>query len=159
MDPKPETGKYPARSANGVWARSLLDALKAMRHGGRIDPWRFGDAAISVRDYPGMPVLIPHGERDGIVAKIDAAQAALQWLCVNRFIDAQGELIDGTCIVLERDDRWVVDYRRSGCCIVRRLGHAPSGGDARVPFHAVKGPDVGRGCDRDAVVVFPEPTP
>ncbi|MGS0892158.1 extracellular catalytic domain type 1 short-chain-length polyhydroxyalkanoate depolymerase [Burkholderia stagnalis] len=127
-------------------ARSSLDALKVMQYGSRVDPVQLVDAAISVRDYPGMPVLILHGELDGIVAKINAEQAALQWLRVNRFIDAQGEPVSGTCTVSERDDRRVVDYRRGGrcivrICIVRGLGHAWSGGDARVPFHAAKGPD------------------
>ncbi|KWO05162.1 esterase [Burkholderia cepacia] len=127
-------------------ARSSLDALKVMQYGSRSDPVQLIDAAVCVRDYPGMPALIVHGERDGVVAKINAEQAARQWLRVNRFIDAEGEPISGTRTVSDRGDRLVIDHRRSGrcvvrVCIVRRLGHAWSGGDARVPFHAAEGPD------------------
>ncbi|ATF88292.1 PHB depolymerase family esterase [Burkholderia gladioli] len=127
-------------------ARSSIHALRVMQHGSRDEPIALIDAAIELDRYPGMPVLIVHGELDGVVAKINAEQAARQWLRVNGLVDASGEATGGTRVMTEHGDRLVVDYRRRGraivrVCMVRGLGHAWSGGDDRLPFNAARGPD------------------
>ncbi len=126
-------------------ARSSIAALRVMQHGTRDDPVALVDAAVEVERHPGMPVLIVHGELDGVVARVNADQAARQWLRVNGLLDARGEASAGTRVLTEHGDRSTVDYRRRGraivrVCLVRGLGHAWSGGDERLPFNAARGP-------------------
>ncbi|GAB7536143.1 extracellular catalytic domain type 1 short-chain-length polyhydroxyalkanoate depolymerase [Burkholderia sp. 3C] len=127
-------------------AHSTINALHVMQRGSRDDPVALIDAMVAVERHPGMPVLIVHGELDGVVAKVNADQAARQWLRVNGMLDANGDETNGTRVLAEHGDRLVVDYRRSRrtivrVCMVRGLGHAWSGGDERLPFNSARGPD------------------
>jgi poly(hydroxyalkanoate) depolymerase family esterase len=127
-------------------AQSSINALHVMQRGSRDDPVALIDATVAVDRHPGMPVLIVHGELDGVVAKVNADQAARQWRRVNGMLDANGDETSGTRVLAEHGDRLVVDYRRRGrtivrVCMVRGLGHAWSGGDERLPFNAARGPD------------------
>ncbi|WP_240154604.1 MULTISPECIES: PHB depolymerase family esterase [unclassified Burkholderia] len=127
-------------------ARSSVNALRVMQHGSRDEPVSLVDAMVTVGGYPGMPVLIVHGELDGVVAKINAEQAARQWLRANGLVDEHGAEIAGTRVLTEHGDRLVIDHRRGRraivrVCMVRGLGHAWSGGDDRLPFNAARGPD------------------
>ncbi|WP_339385832.1 extracellular catalytic domain type 1 short-chain-length polyhydroxyalkanoate depolymerase [Burkholderia sp. Ac-20379] len=127
-------------------AQSSINALHVMQRGSRDDPVALIDATVAVDRHPGMPVLIVHGELDGVVAKVNADQAARQWLRVNGMLDANGDETSGTRVLAEHGDRLIADYRRRGrtivrVCVVRGLGHAWSGGDERLPFNAARGPD------------------
>ncbi|MEK6350157.1 MAG: PHB depolymerase family esterase [Burkholderia sp.] len=127
-------------------AQSSINALHVMQRGSRDDPVALIDATVAVDHHPGMPVLIVHGELDGVVAKVNADQAARQWLRVNGMLDANGDETSGTRVLAEHGDRLIADYRRRGrtivrVCMVRGLGHAWSGGDERLPFNAARGPN------------------
>ncbi|QGZ66492.1 extracellular catalytic domain type 1 short-chain-length polyhydroxyalkanoate depolymerase [Paraburkholderia acidisoli] len=127
-------------------ATSTMSAMHVMRRGTRDDPVQLVDEAVDVAAYPGMPAMIVHGEFDAVVDKRNATQLATEFARVNRLIDAQGELRVGETRSYRRDDTDYTDWLRAGrlvvrLCIVRGLGHAWSGGDAREAFHSGKGPE------------------
>ena len=128
-------------------AKSAIGAMDVMRRGSRHDPIALIDAAVDVAQYPGMPAVIIHGELDSVVSNTNAEQLATEYLRLNRFIDATGAWRAG-----ERRQETegaggaVTDYVKNGrrvvrTCLVTGLGHAWSGGDDTVPFHASRGPD------------------
>ncbi|MEM5314845.1 PHB depolymerase family esterase [Paraburkholderia sp. JHI869] len=127
-------------------ANSTMSAMNVMHHGSREDPVRLVDAAVDVAAHPGMPTFIVQGEIDAVVARRNAVQLGMQFARVNRLLDAQGELRVGEIRTYNRDAVAYTDYVKSGrlvvrVCLVRGLGHAWSGGDAREPFHSDRGPD------------------
>ena len=127
-------------------ANSGIDAMDIMRRGSRKDPAGLIDASVDVASYPGMPALIVHGELDSVVSKTNAEQLTIEFLRLNRFIDANDAWRSGERREETQADGTVTDYVKGGrrvirTCIVRGLGHAWSGGDDTVPFHSSKGPD------------------
>ncbi|WP_438391316.1 extracellular catalytic domain type 1 short-chain-length polyhydroxyalkanoate depolymerase [Caballeronia sp. DA-9] len=127
-------------------ANSGIDAMDIMRRGSRKDPVALIDASVDVARYPGMPVVIVHGELDSVVSKVNAEQLTTEFLRLNRFIDANGTWRNGERREETQPDGVMTDYVKNGrrvvrSCIVRGLGHAWSGGDDTVPFHSAKGPD------------------
>ncbi|SPB14736.1 PHB depolymerase family esterase [Caballeronia novacaledonica] len=127
-------------------ARSAIGAMDVMRRGARSDPVALIDAAVDVRDYPGMPAIIVHGELDSVVTAANAAQLAKQFLRLNGFIDAAGNRRAGETREETHSDGVVTDYVKNSrrvvkTSIVRGLGHSWAGGDDTVAFHSSKGPD------------------
>ncbi|WP_233849618.1 extracellular catalytic domain type 1 short-chain-length polyhydroxyalkanoate depolymerase [Paraburkholderia sp. HD33-4] len=127
-------------------ARSATTALDAMRRGSRSDPVALIDAVVDVREYPGMPAIIVHGELDSVVTSVNAEQLTQQFLRLNGFIDAAGNRRAGDAREEKRQDGVVSDYFKNGrrvvkTSIVRGLGHSWAGGDDKVAFHSSKGPD------------------
>jgi poly(hydroxyalkanoate) depolymerase family esterase len=127
-------------------ARSAASALDVMRRGAS------GEPRAAVPDgFPGMPALLLHGGRDDVVDPLNLEQSRQFWLAANGMLDADGRLAAG-CDTIEfsgpAEARMQV-FRRAGCvmvqtCLVPDLGHAWSGGDDTVPFHAALGPDASR---------------
>jgi poly(hydroxyalkanoate) depolymerase family esterase len=129
-------------------ATSAIGAMDVMRRGSRTDPISLIDAALDVRDYPGMPAIIVHGELDSVVSAENAGQLAKQFLRLNGFVDAAGNRRAGEAREDTLADGVVTDYIKNGrrvvkTSIVRGLGHAWAGGDDTVAFHSSKGPDSG----------------
>lgn len=127
-------------------ATSTMSAMHVMRRGARDDPIQLVEHCIDIDTYPGMPAMIVHGEFDAVVDKRNATQLAAQFTRVDRLIDTQGELRVGEMRTYERDGVDYTDWLKGGrlvvrLCIVRSLGHAWSGGDAREAFHSGKGPE------------------
>lgn len=127
-------------------ARSGITAMDVMRRGARRDPVELADEMVNIARYPGMPAIIIHGDADHVVSPVNADQLALQFLRLNRIVDADGGRKSGEV----REDRkgGVVtrDYVRGGrrvvrLCRVQGLAHAWSGGDDVIPFHSAKGPE------------------
>jgi poly(hydroxyalkanoate) depolymerase family esterase len=127
-------------------ARSAIGAMDIMRRGSRNDPITLIDAAVDVRDYPGMPAIIVHGELDSVVSATNAEQLTQQFLRLNGFVDAAGNRRAGETRQETHADGVVSDYIKNGrrvvkTSIVRGLGHSWAGGDDSVAFHSSKGPD------------------
>jgi poly(hydroxyalkanoate) depolymerase family esterase len=127
-------------------ARSAIGAMDVMRRGSRSDPITLIDAAVDVRDYPGMPAVIVHGELDSVVTANNAEQLTRQFLRLNGVLDAAGERRAGDARQDTSSDGVVSDYVKNGrrvvkTSIVRGLGHSWAGGDDTVAFHSSKGPD------------------
>jgi len=131
-------------------ARSVTSALDVMRRGAQDDP----RLAIP-SGHPGMPALLLHGAADEVVNPVNLAQLRTQFLALNGMLDPAGQL---TADCSDCSD-WTLDehgepaapaqchtYLRAGhslmqTWLVPALGHAWSGGDDTVPFHAAQGPD------------------
>lgn len=127
-------------------ATSTMSAMSVMRRGSRDEAVHLVDAAIDVETFPGMPAIVVHGDIDAVVAKRNALQLGEAFARVNRLVDAQGELRVGEQRTFERDGVDYVDYVKRGrlivrVCVIRGLGHAWSGGDAREAFHSGRGPE------------------
>ncbi|QSN63442.1 PHB depolymerase family esterase [Caballeronia sp. M1242] len=127
-------------------ANSAIGAMDVMRRASRTDPVTLIDAALDVRDYPGMPAVIIHGELDSVVSAENAEQLTQQFLRLNGFIDAAGKPRAGEVREETHADGVVRDFFKNGrrvvkTSIVRGLGHAWAGGDDTVAFHSSKGPD------------------
>jgi len=135
-------------------AHSVPSALDAMRRGSTDVPAALVRAALPGKGinadgssgYPGMPALLLHGARDEVVNPVNLEQLEAQFLALNGLLDAEGKLVDVTLAASEHDTYRQRVYRRDGqdlvkVCLVAELGHAWSGGDDTVPFHAGIGPD------------------
>lgn len=148
--------RYPARFRavamhSGVApgaAQSTATALSAM-HGHRAPTMpatavgkAMGAAAVGVR-LP--PMLVLHGNADTVVAASNAVSTAAVWAA------ASGARPDSPRIVQrgKRHAMHVTDFKRAGrtcvtLCQVAGLGHAWSGGAARLPFGDAAGPDASK---------------
>jgi poly(hydroxyalkanoate) depolymerase family esterase len=156
-------------AAVGMHSGAVLgDALNAnaglhvMRRASRQDVAELADGLVDAgRHFPGMPAIIVHGDRDHVVAPANAGQLARQWLHLNWPSSAgaantiptvgsrhRGGRPTATCTVLAAGtDRQYerIDYRRNGkplvrVCMVRKVGHAWSGGDPKLKFNSANGP-------------------
>ena len=129
-------------------AQSTAGALGAMR-GSRVPAMpatavgkALGAAAVGTA-LP--PMLVLHGDGDTVVAASNAASTAAVWAT------ATGAR-PGPERVLQRGNRHpmrVTDFKRAGrtfvtLCQVAGLGHAWSGGAARLPFTDAAGPDASK---------------
>ena len=131
-------------------------ATKVMSQGAKSDPALIGSAARSVAGSGvALPLLALHGERDTVVAPVNAAQLVRQFIALNGRppTGAPDELppADATSSTVTPAGRHVAtsDYRHGGRLIarlvsVRELGHAWSGGDDALPYNDAEGPDAAR---------------
>lgn len=127
-------------------AQTVSAGLQTMRRGST------GDVAaqaarllVGERPFPGMPAIILHGERDAAVAPRNASQLTQQFLALNQ-MDA-GRMRPARVLAQGSPNEYVrKDYLRGSkawvrVCQVQSLGHAWSGGDPEVKYHARLGPD------------------
>ena len=123
-------------------AHSTLSALGAMR-GRRQPPPPPATPLTMVADWP--PLLVIHGDADGVVSPHNARAAAQLWATA---AGAQ----EGPTRIVQRGKRYpmsVTDFKRNSSTVatlvvVEGLGHAWSGGLASKPFGDGQGPDASR---------------
>ncbi|CAB3786060.1 extracellular catalytic domain type 1 short-chain-length polyhydroxyalkanoate depolymerase [Pararobbsia alpina] len=130
-------------------AHSAISALATMRRGTRDDPLAVIADVPEFAAHPGMPAIIVHGQSDDVVSPDNAGQLALQFVRLNRFVDASGLLLHGTeresaLPGLVRRDWMLDDVPLVRLCRIEHLRHAWSGGDGAIPFHVSNGPESSR---------------
>lgn len=130
-------------------------AIPVLGRGADTDPQAIGERARAAA--PGgvvrLPLLAIHGDRDEVVAEINAFQLVRQFLALN------GRAVIGgpggsrptpdfeSIVPLEDGSRMVIGEYRDGRRVlarlvqVPRLGHAWSGGDPEYPFNDANPPD------------------
>lgn len=101
--------------------------------------------------FPGMPVMVIHGDEDTVVRRINAEELAQQFLLVNgeqlKGADATRRLHAGRSAgqkprLAYHTDTWYVKRKPYVVnCTVNGLGHAWSGGDRSVAFTEPSGPN------------------
>lgn len=129
-------------------------AIGVMRQGANTDSGRIGERARArAGGAVRLPLIVLHGDRDSVVAEINARQVARQFLALNgRPLGAgpAGELppADAETSVALPSGRTVAtteyrDGRRVLVRVVRVVGldHAWSGGDASFPYNDAQPPD------------------
>lgn len=127
-------------------AQTVNAGLQTMRRGST------GDLAaqatrllVGDAPFPGMPAFIVHGERDAAVAPRNATQLTQQFLALNQM--DPDRMRPSRLLAQDTPNQYVrQDYLRGNkawvrVCKVQSLGHAWSGGDSEVKYHAKLGPD------------------
>ena len=135
-------------------AHSPTEALAAMRSGSSASALhKARTRAIQAHEPEIMvPTLVIHGDRDTTVSPMNADQIIEQLKERAESIDpSAGPLSASGERSIESGNRTYrqQDYARQGRVVLRRiivegLGHAWSGGDARLEFNDAAGPDAGR---------------
>ncbi|CAM3552529.1 Esterase [Bordetella sputigena] len=130
-------------------ARSAGEGLRAMRHGAALPPAQAMATLLPDRAaFPGMPAIILQGDRDAVVDKRNGRQllAQLAWANGVDLDDNAGPETEASGTDRHHLRIDVPAGRGSvvTLCEVPGLGHAWSGGDGRVRFHARHGPDAAR---------------
>ncbi|OZI60149.1 extracellular catalytic domain type 1 short-chain-length polyhydroxyalkanoate depolymerase [Bordetella genomosp. 11] len=129
-------------------ARSAGEGLRAMRHGASEPPETALAPLLPDRAaFPGMPAIILQGDRDTVVDRRNGAQLLAQLAWANGLkvaAAAPQPEAEGTPRHYLRTDVPPGRGAVVSLCEVPGLGHAWSGGDARVRFHARQGPDASR---------------
>ena len=147
---------YPARFRAVVMhsgvapgaARSSATALGAMR-GRHVPPMpvtavgKAMGAAAAMTTLP--PLLILHGDRDVVVSSSNAGSAAAVWAAATGAVPAASRRLQRG----RRHPMRVTDFKLRGktsvtLCEIAGLGHAWSGGAARLAFSDPAGPDATR---------------
>ncbi|NMM05000.1 PHB depolymerase family esterase [Polaromonas sp.] len=130
---------------------SPMSAFRAMQQGSGRAHSEATAFAEALPQFPGMPAVLIHGERDAVVRRINAEQLTRQF-----------EIINAAFITRDQPVRRSYAARRGGRsprhgyqttsyyagrkpqllrCQIDALGHAWSGGDERLAFSAREGPD------------------
>ena len=130
---------------------SPMSAFRAMQQGSGRAHSEATSFAEALPQFPGMPAVLIHGERDAVVRRINAEQLTRQF-----------EIINAAFITRDQPVRRSYAARRGGRsprhgyqttsyyagrkpqllrCQIDGLGHAWSGGDERLAFSAREGPD------------------
>ena len=130
---------------------SPMSAFRAMQQGSGRAHSEATAFAEALPQFPGMPAVLIHGERDAVVRRINAEQLTRQF-----------EIINAAFITRDQPVRRSYAARRGGRsprhgyqttsyyagrkpqllrCQIDGLGHAWSGGDERLAFSAREGPD------------------
>jgi len=136
-------------------AASAVTALSVMRHGPDNDVARVADEARSGMRHSALPdvaLLVAHGDRDDVVAPVNAAALVRQFLRFNgdasatsdtalRPSDASSREEAGVHYALRTDDWWIDGRVRVRKAQIEGLGHAWSGGDAAFAYADPRGPD------------------
>lgn len=147
-------------------AHNPAAGLQTMRRGTLDDPASLLEPLLAdIEHFPGMPAIILQGERDHVVAPQNANQLAqqfvyLNWAATNNDAelskkDLNGKplkgnrpglspkvsvLAAGTSREYNRADFLLEKKSQVRLCMIKRVGHAWSGGDARLKFNAKEGP-------------------
>ncbi|RXN93301.1 esterase [Achromobacter aloeverae] len=127
-------------------ARNAGQGLRVMRHGVDAAPEQAMAALVAERaGFPGMPAIIVQGEDDTVVDKRNG------WQLFEQLAWANGMDVDDSAVAQEKSAGNARHHRRTDAptrrgpvvsvCTVPGLGHAWSGGDGRVRFHARQGPN------------------
>lgn len=141
-------------------AHNAASAMKTMRRGSLKDPAPLVESLVNCKaGFFGMPALILQGQHDHLVAPLNARQLAQQFVHVN-WAFPNGRLVDAAAVLKQAPEPAAKagvlaagtereyqrkDYLRGGkvvvrLCMIKNIGHAWSGGDARFQFHAQEGP-------------------
>jgi len=127
-------------------ADTRLGAFSVMQHGTRDAVRPIDQLLIEQANFPGMPMLILHGEQDTVVRPVNAMQLAWQFCQANALSTSAHEPV-ASCAAVERCDGFrITDYCQDQkivvrLCQIRHLTHAWSGGDTAFRFNAGTGPD------------------
>lgn len=126
-------------------------ALQVMRHGALAHAEAIHGVLRGRPGFPAMPALLLQGDEDHVVRPVNQQQLTRQWLLLN------GLPLSTRATVTSKDatrngsrHAHVISDYMAGCKVVLRvasiagLGHAWSGGDPEVKFHAAPGPDASR---------------
>lgn len=123
-------------------AHNAVTGLRAMRQASPLDPAELLAPLIpEPQTFPGMPIIILHGERDHVVSMRNAVQLAQQFSYLNAASSASvAVLAKGTHREYIRQD--FVKSRRIAVrlCRLKEVGHAWSGGDSKLKFNSKHGP-------------------
>lgn len=124
-------------------AHSVAAGVQVMRRGGRGDPVASLTPLLTdFERFPGIPVMILHGRRDRVVSMPNAIQLAEQFAFLNgASLVREAVLARGTHREYERQDFLKAGRPVVRLCLLKEVGHAWSGGDARLKFHSEKGPN------------------
>jgi poly(hydroxyalkanoate) depolymerase family esterase len=131
---------------------SPMSAFRAMQQG---SGQAHGDTAnaftASLPQFPGMPAVLIHGERDAVVRRINADELTRQLQIVNAAFITRAEPVLRSYAarkggISPRHGYQTTSYyagRKPQLlrCQIEALGHAWSGGDERLAFSAREGPD------------------
>jgi len=131
---------------------SAMSAYRAMQHGTSHAHIDAAQALLrSQPQFPGMPAIVLHGERDTVVRRVNADQLSEQLKILNApFIgEAEPVLRSYPARSGGRSPRHAYQSTSSYAgrkpqlvtCEIAGLGHAWSGGDASVEFSEPEGPD------------------
>ncbi|MBY0238984.1 MAG: PHB depolymerase family esterase [Burkholderiaceae bacterium] len=126
-------------------------ALQVMRHGALAHADAIHGVLRGRTDFPAMPALLIQGEADHVVRPVNQQQLTRQWLLLNGLPLSARAVVSGKAATRNgsRHAHTVRDYAAGRKVLLRvasiaGLGHAWSGGDPEVPFHAAPGPDASR---------------
>lgn len=131
---------------------SPISAYRVMQHGsGLAHSQAAREFVNALPQFPAMPAMLIHGERDPVVQRINAEQLAEQFVIINAASIGQAEPVCRSypARVGGRSPRHAyktVTYHAGRkpqlvLCEIAALGHAWSGGDASVAFSTPEGPD------------------
>ena len=131
---------------------SPISGYRAMQHGS--NPAHCETACSFVKaqpQFPGMPVILIHGDRDSVVRHVNVEQLSQQFLIVNKALitSAKPDHSNHPARIGGRSPHHAYKtetyYAGRKPQVVRyeisALGHAWSGGDNSVPFSVREGPD------------------
>ncbi len=137
-------------------ADSPMNAYGVMQHGSSTS---YADAARAFAQarpqFPGMPAIVIHGQRDSVVRAVNAEQLVGQLQIINAPQLAAGKSVAEPVIRRYAERRGGRRPRHAYQtatyyagrkpqlvrCDIQTLGHAWSGGDASMKFHDAEGPD------------------
>ena len=131
---------------------SALSAYRTMQYGA---PHAHGTAIRQFLaeqvDFPGLPVIVIHGDDDAVVRRINAQELVQQFLLVNAHklgnVEPARRRHTGSGTALKRrlahhTDTWYAKRKPYVVsCTVNGLGHAWSGGDPATAFSEPRGPN------------------
>jgi poly(hydroxyalkanoate) depolymerase family esterase len=130
---------------------SPMSAFRAMQQGsGRAqsEASAFTDA---LPQFPGMPAVLIHGERDAVVRRINAEQLTRQFEIINAAFITRAEPVHRSYAARSGGRSPRHGYQTTSYyagrkpqllrCQIEALGHAWSGGDERLAFSVREGPD------------------
>lgn len=131
---------------------SPMSAFRAMQQGsGRAHGDTASAFAASLPDFPGMPAVLIHGERDAVVRRINAEQLTRQFEIINAAFITRAEPVRRSYAARRGGRSPRHGYQTTSYyagrkpqllrCQIEALGHAWSGGDERLAFSAREGPD------------------
>ena len=131
---------------------SPMSAYRAMQHGAILAHSETAHALVKAQpQFPGMPVILIHGERDPVVRRINVAQLSEQFRIINESVITRPEAVirsyPGRLGGRSPRHTYQTATYYAGRkpqlvkCEIGALGHAWSGGDASVAFSAPEGPD------------------
>lgn len=123
-------------------SRDAVSGMRTMRQGGVGDPTQFvGPLLNDDSPFPGLPVMIVHGQRDRVVSVRNAIQLSQQFSYLNGAAAVKESVLGGgTHREYVRRDH-VKDGRVAvRLCVLKEVGHAWSGGDDTLKYHSKQGP-------------------
>jgi poly(hydroxyalkanoate) depolymerase family esterase len=131
-------------------ARGPAGALAAMRHGAAAhSEGAIESLLLRQPGFPGMPTILVQGSEDTVVRPVNQDQLARQAMLYNGVAD--GCRMEVQHVPARRGFKAIAirDVYSGGTLVLRvaqvqGLGHAWSGGDARLAYNAAGGPNAGR---------------